>query len=343
MTILMRKPKAAPLTAAANEHPQYEALAEALNGQWGQVRASFATLRRAWFAALGLGDPKETSLRGRLVQSWKQAGKDALTQTQVDNVDAAIERFLGDFRGPSAGYLGFTDPNGEQGQVQESVFLAHRVGAGRAIELLNADIPNPELAAGQRRVLLEQSFARLSENGRLRFEKRLDEIRQAMIDGAAAGDSPLKVAADLGRNLSGYEQGRLRTITRTEMAVSAETATREMYRQHGVSRVEVIGDPNTDETCTDRIGNTYSIDDLENQPPLHPNCYCSCIPVIDTEGQSFVRSVRTGWEPGVRSCAEHGDCEAADAEYRARGMPEERIRYQHWTAEEQKAWWGDNL
>lgn len=278
--------KAAPSGAGATERPQYAALARALNQQWRAARASFAALRRAWFRIIELDDPKSLSpdqaRRLHALKDWQLrrlfAQKAELTAAQLQALDLAIEEFLADFAGPQRSFSRFTDPNGDPGQVQDSLFLAHQVGQGRAVELLGDDTPNPELTAGQRRRLLEQSFARLTDGSRLRFESRLHEIRNAMVEGFNRGDSPLQVARKLSQDLDGYEAGRLRTIVRTEMGIAAEGAARGMYAAAGVTHVEVIGDPNADALCTEHQGKTYAIGDLNQLPIYHPNCLCSVVP-----------------------------------------------------------------
>ncbi len=259
--------KARPTPQQANERPRYPALARGVAAQYAKVTSAYAELRRDWLkVAERQPEPPE-----------KAVGAKNLNIEDIRDIDAAIERFMSTMAGPKPRDKA-TFAASDEALVQETNILAHGIGVGRAAEQLNIDA-NPELTRLQTMRLNERAFDRLSEDGRLRFETRLGDIKQSMLDGFQAGESPLKIAAELGKDLDGYHQGRLRTITRTEMAFSAERATIDTYREAGVTKYDVIGDPNTDALCVDlQNGGPYELNDEENRPPAHPQCFCSCVP-----------------------------------------------------------------
>lgn len=252
------------------EAPRYPALARAVVRAYAPVRAGFDTLREAWLTITGLGAPDPQGLGPHLTFSQQEA------------LDAAIERFLTRMRGPGATRDAFSQADGG---LQRAEVLAHRVGVDRAAELLGNQPPAETLTAFTRRHLLEDAFERLSDGGRMRWEGRLEEIRSAMLDGLREGDSPFAVARRLNDAFDGYEAGRLRTLVRTEMAFASEGAIRDEWSSRGIRRVEYIGDLNTDEECSSRVGEIYDIGDLDSLPPRHPNCFCSIIPVIEEGGE----------------------------------------------------------
>lgn len=257
-----------------SEEPQYEALTEGVQRVWRETRRAFRDLREDWFEAAGLAEP------GRAMPAGASKELDPLA---AGRVQAAIDRFLREFAGQDRTEAGFVSQDAEDGILQQAEYLSYSIGWQRGVEL--TAIPrNLELLAAQREALLRDAFARMSQDGRLRFETRLDEIRDAMAAGFDRGDNPLAIARQLGRGLDGYEQGRLRTICRTEMGIASEAGLREQYQAAGVTQVTILGDVTTDALCTSRIGNAYAVTDLSNQPPYHPQCFCSAAPLLPESG-----------------------------------------------------------
>ena len=261
------------------EEPEYAALAAASLLLWRKTSERFAELKATW---------------GRAVRVQDAGVRVSLTLRSQ-------ETFLRAFVGRDLSLAGFIAAETEDGLLQQAELLAHRTGQLRAGELLEA-LPVPELPAlppggstpalpgpapissVQRTEILTRAYERLSEDGKLRFAARLDEIRQAMEDGLRDGTSADEVARNLSADLDGYEQGRLRTIVRTEMALGSERALREELQSRGTQYVRVKGNPLTDAACTLHIGKVYRLDDLDNLPIYHPNCFCTVEPVAAPEG-----------------------------------------------------------
>ena len=254
-----------PASLFPTEAPQYDGLLQEVARAWGAVAAEFAGLRTQWFTAVGLRDPGKAT---------------GLAAGQRQALDRAIADFMRRMAGADRTQDGFVRSDTEDGLLQQMLFLAYRVGQQRGMELAAVQ-QNPEFTEAVRRALLNDAFARLTQDGHFRFESRLHEIRDEMVDALGRGDSPLAVARGLGRDLDGYERGRLRTICRTEMGIASETAIRETLRTAGVSRVQVIGDPRTDAACTVHIGREYGLAETDNLPLYHPNCFCSIIAVTE--------------------------------------------------------------
>ena len=58
------------------------------------------------------------------------------------------------------------------------------------------------------------------------------------------------------------------------------------YKEAGVEYYEylAVGDDRTSEECMDLNGKIFRLDEArvgENFPPMHPNCRCTIIPVMD--------------------------------------------------------------
>lgn len=251
--------RAAGEPAYPNERPQYPALARAVTRAWNATREVFGSLKGRWLAATGQEDPE---LRRAVIR-----------QAEGD--------FLRRFAGPDRTKLGFTTQAASEAVLQRTEFLAYLVGIERGGRLTNQP-QNPEFTALQQAALLRDAFERLSENGRLRFEERLGEIRAALYDGFAAGRNPLELARDLGRELDAYEQHRLRMLIRTEAAFASEAAVTEMFGRAGMTHYRVLGDPSTDALCVGmQQGGPYRLADVAHRPPFHPMCFCTQVPDTD--------------------------------------------------------------
>lgn len=253
-----------PSPTEARERPRYPALARGIARQEQAVHEAVRTLRRRWFAAVGLDDPAK--------------GLKNVAAEDLQQLDVAIEAFLTTMAGPSR-QSGFGFAQAPEGLVQETNLLAHRIGAGRGAAQVGNAAPNLELTRIQQQWMLERSFERLSDGSRLRFEAGLGEMRDRMVQGFADGESPLVLAKDLGEAIEGFESHWMRRIVRTEMAITSELAIREEYRAAGVRQFVVLGDPNTDALCVGyQDGGPYDLDNDDAMPPYHPYCFDTIAP-----------------------------------------------------------------
>lgn len=247
------------------EEPRYPQMAAEVERAWAATTEAYGELRVGMFAAVALLDP----------------AKRDLSVSERAALDAAINAFLRRFAGEDRSEAGFVGGESEDGILQQASVLAYSVGTGRAARLTDAETPRATLTEAVRERLLREAFARMTRDGRFRFEARLLEIKASLVAGLRRGDNPLEVARRLGADLDGYHRGRLRTIVRTEMALAGESGLRDELQAQGVRQVEVIGDPETDARCTEHIGRRYAVTDESRLPIYHPNCFCSVIPVVE--------------------------------------------------------------
>jgi hypothetical protein len=243
------------------ERPRYPALERAVNAAWRETQAAFSELRTEWFDQVTLPEP------------GKALGGDVLR-----GLGRIVETFLRIFAGKDRTREAFADPQTEHGILQQAVLLSHTVGMQRAADLTTLR-QSPQFNALQQQRVLEKAFDRLSVDGKLRFETRLEEIRSAMVDGFREGAAPVQIARRLGRDLDGYEQGRLKTVIRTEMAIASESAILDTGRSAGVDLWDVDGDPGADDACVSiQTGGPYTYSQASGLTPVHPNCGCTCVP-----------------------------------------------------------------
>jgi SPP1 gp7 family putative phage head morphogenesis protein len=122
-----------------------------------------------------------------------------------------------------------------------------------------------------------------------------ERIGTALADSIAAGFSPQRAAKVITEKIG--DPARALTIAITEQNRAISAATIERYQNAGLEQVEWSGAnpcdlcaPNDGEIVT--IGQPFSTGDT--QPPVHPNCRCALLPVIDgmvddySLGQDFI-------------------------------------------------------
>jgi SPP1 gp7 family putative phage head morphogenesis protein len=109
-------------------------------------------------------------------------------------------------------------------------------------------------------------------------EKRIkQEVMSGMLAGEGATDIAKRIdeAVDLGI-------ARAETVARTEVMTAFAKAAEERYKAHGVAQVEWLAayDERVCDSCGPLMGQKFPIDD-HPECPLHPNCRCVLLPVIE--------------------------------------------------------------
>lgn len=119
-------------------------------------------------------------------------------------------------------------------------------------------------------------------------------LRVDLARGLAEGKHPFQIAReilkDVDHNLDSIGRTRARLIARTETARAHHLATIEEYRQADAEmkvRVEAeiltAGDDNVCEECEGYADKVMTLDEAESLIPIHPNCRCAVMPVVEKE------------------------------------------------------------
>jgi SPP1 gp7 family putative phage head morphogenesis protein len=196
-------------------------------------------------------------------------------------MDAAISTFLDDLAGVDRSEEGFIaggiESDTPDGIIQQHNVMAYAVGLQRGSDLLNvaqtltAARNNPATEK-----MLENAFARLSQNGQMRLEEVRDEIHSILASGAQAGLSPLDVSRQLSARFDEYSAYEFQRLARTEAAFASEEGAREQMEELGVTTYTVLVDASACSICQGYVGQIIPADgDL---PPYHPNCLCASAP-----------------------------------------------------------------
>lgn len=112
-------------------------------------------------------------------------------------------------------------------------------------------------------------------------------ISRALAQGLSEGVGAREIARTLVETVEGIGVVRARMLARTEVIRSHADATLNTFREAGVEDVEVLaefstaGDGSVCPRCKALEGKIYSIDKAQGIIPVHPNCRCAFLPVVD--------------------------------------------------------------
>lgn len=254
------------------EKPKYQALRRAIDAYYADILRPLQELRESVFMALPFDDPTKAEDSFRYLARNKRV------------IDTAIDLFLAEMAGPDRSREGFVEGGAESdtpdGILQQRNFLTQLVGVERAGDVVGVGTTvalnrqSPAVKA-----MLDSAFSRLSENGKMRLEGVRDEIHGILTSSTDAGLSPLDTARQLSKQFDQYKRFEFERLARTEAAFAAEAGSREQYREFGVTHVTWVLSSGACPLCQAYEGKIIEIDDVENQPPIHPNDLCSTIPL----------------------------------------------------------------
>ncbi|WP_050049744.1 minor capsid protein [Halostagnicola sp. A56] len=140
------------------------------------------------------------------------------------------------------------------------------------------------------------------------------QITRELADGVAAGENPTEMARRISDRIDKIGKTRSTVLARTETINAHTQATIERYRQQGVDsvglepevQVQTAGDQRVCSQCASVAqGGPWTLDEFEgseNQPPIHPQCRCTVIPIVNEAAAAaitehpheFVAMYRTG-------------------------------------------------
>lgn len=158
------------------------------------------------------------------------------------------------------------------------------VAAAEASDVVRAPIHERKL-----HVLFARNFSELDGI----TDAVAQQVTRELADGIAEGVNPSEMARRLTDRIEKVGKTRATVLARTETINAHSQATVERYRQQGVEAVgiepevqlQTAGDQDVCEQCADAAQQgPWELDEFEGsefQPPLHPQCRCAVIPVLD--------------------------------------------------------------
>ena len=179
--------------------------------------------------------------------------------------------------------------------VEEYLYGAYKKGVRRAQNEFNKRAPEgrkQEFMAGalkrkNHQQKLEQILGRVYTNLQDITEVMEAQIRREIALGLEAGEGTEAIARRIRKRVEKVGRTRSRTLARTEVIRSHHVANIATYREAGVANVSVqaefatAGDQRVCPECAGLDGNVYTLAEIEDLIPVHPNCRCVAIPIVD--------------------------------------------------------------
>jgi SPP1 gp7 family putative phage head morphogenesis protein len=184
------------------------------------------------------------------------------------------------------------DPNN---WVESYLYGAYKKGVRRAQNEINKRSPK-----GNNVDLMKGALKRQNHQGKLEqilgrvytdLEK-IDEAMQAGIRreialGLEAGEGTAKIAKRIEGRVEKIGRTRSRVLARTEVIRTHHQANIASYREAGVKQIVVqaefstAGDGRVCSECKGLEGKKFDLKTIEDMIPVHPNCRCVALPVVD--------------------------------------------------------------
>jgi len=107
-----------------------------------------------------------------------------------------------------------------------------------------------------------------------------EELRKVLAQGFEEGDSIPQLTKRIGKYYeNGYER-RAKMVARTEVIAASNEGALQGYEVEGIEKVEFYPAADADEECLVLAGE-YPITETHGMIPVHPNCRCTFIPIVD--------------------------------------------------------------
>lgn len=113
------------------------------------------------------------------------------------------------------------------------------------------------------------------------------QISRTLAEGLAQGKGPLEIARNLNNRIDKIGITRARVLARTEVISAHAEATINAYEEAGIDGLQVraefstAGDSRVCPQCAALEGTTYTREEARGVIPVHPNCRCTWLPVIE--------------------------------------------------------------
>lgn len=127
-----------------------------------------------------------------------------------------------------------------------------------------------------------------------------DQITDIITEGIQNGDSVQQIRSSITDDFSSYSKMQAERITRTEVLRAANQSTLDAFKQSGVVEGKQWLTAGAVDECLDYDGEVETLDGnfydsgddpfTDGDPPLHPNCRCVLIPVLEDTPEKATRS-----------------------------------------------------
>jgi SPP1 gp7 family putative phage head morphogenesis protein len=217
-----------------------------------------------------------------MVRAYLRAVKNALRQREFAHASPA-SMTLGQF-------LRYMELLAKREITDKSVFSeemsARAYGQGRAFGGITLGAP-PEV---RERIWKKTSV--LVERSKSAFVKMSDDVagnvKRVIADGITKEWSQGEIIKEI-EALSDASESSARRIVRTETMEAVNTGVMDTYRAEDIEKVEWLAAEGCCPACQALDGRVFAIDSGVSAP-LHPNCRCTLLPVVDVPGKDIVEA-----------------------------------------------------
>jgi hypothetical protein len=243
------------VTYGSGEEPNDERIRNLIDSLYGDLRRSAQKLQDRVEQVLRL--PAE-SAAAQATGRRKDALED-LTKAQWNAFADAFEQHFREVAGMKRDLDGFVSPTTGDGIIQDYYLTGMSLGVLRANEGTQTGAANVLISRDANSVqqFMTNAFERLSDQGALRLEQILPEVKQIIQQGISLGENPLEIARQLSSRFDEYKTWEFERLVRTEVAFAQNAGFIAECEAEGVdcSRVD------------------------HHAFPAHPHCGCDYAPV----------------------------------------------------------------
>jgi len=240
-----------------NRWPEQAAQEEEL---WAAIKSAWQPIEQRVWELTGLTQPR----------SRRDLGDPGTWDTQHwDLLDDAAREFERELIGDVRGAAQYADSINEDAVLSGAGRTGFATGIDRARALTQAE----EMALPMRgelaiRPFLQDGFARLSDQGRLRLTGILrnaeypgGSVQSILQEAMATGENPIATARTLAGRFDQYERWEFARLARTEVSFAQNAGMEAEWEAEGFVRP------------FDPVAGQWF-----DSPPFHPNCICSIVP-----------------------------------------------------------------
>lgn len=107
----------------------------------------------------------------------------------------------------------------------------------------------------------------------------VEAFESSISQGIAEGESINELSKRVNEVFDFNDRVRAERIARTETARGVVEAHRQTYKYYGFDEVKWLLEPDACPVCVEKEQNTWTIDSIKGEIPVHPNCRCDFYPV----------------------------------------------------------------
>jgi SPP1 gp7 family putative phage head morphogenesis protein len=215
--------------------------------------------------------------RPYILEALKQAGPRQLEVSKVNT-----DYFTTEYKSILEKWI---DEKGKKVAV-EHIYISYNAGTTRAGQFLrkigiDGSLGGVEPDMRVIEILEQRNFAALKGITDEMSKKIISELS----DGILKGESIPELSKRINESVDGIGIVRAKVMARTESMYAFNKAATERYARHGITKVEWLTAPEGGENgpCPDCESNSGKVFSMDSQPdcPLHPNCRCILLPVVE--------------------------------------------------------------